>query len=556
MALKDPVKRWAKILLAVTGFIVFMIVAIPVFVNANTFRPAIEKQLKALLGREVKFGDLSLSVVSRSLVAKDLSVADDPGFSAAPFLTAKELRIGVSLRPLIFEHQLNLRSFQIESPQITVIRAANGTWNFSSLGHGTAANTLAGSDVAGAGLETSKGAVLALSDLSVGSITVEDGRVTIASLPAQEQASGYEHVNLSARDFSFTSRFPFELSANLPAGGTISATGRLGPINRTDAAASPADAHVSVRALDPVAAGFLNPNAGVSLVADIDARTVSDGQTLTTNGTVHIEKLILRKGATAATKPLDLGYNGTHRLKENTGQINDATIQIADAAIHISGTYRPVAAGAPDDEDTLLNLKLDGESLPIDELQPLMTAAGVRLPNGSVLKGGTLSMNLGISGQTKSLIISGPLALDNTRLVGFDIGTKIHGIAALSGVKTGETTDFEKLRVYLRITNAGVVASKIDAVIPAMGELTGSGTVSPANQLDFNLVARVASANGVGKVGVGFLTILNGGGSGKRSGVPMRVTGTPDEPYITADVGGIVQKKAKSIASVFGGKKK
>jgi AsmA protein len=200
-------------------------------------------------------------------------------------------------------------------------------------------------------------------------------------------------------------------------------------------------------------------------------------------------------------------------------------------------------------------LKLDGESLPIDELQPLMTAAGVRLPNGSVLKGGTLSMNLGITGQTKSLIITGPIALANARLIGFDIGSKIHGIAALSGVKTGDTTEFEKLRVYVRITNGGVVASKIDAVIPAMGELTGSGTVSPDNQLDFNLLAKVASANGVGKVGVGFLTILNGGSSGK-SGVPMRITGTPDEPYITADVGGVVQKKAKSIASIFGGKKK
>lgn len=548
-------KRWAKILLAVTGFSVLVIVAIPVFVNANTFRPAIEKQLKTMLGREVKFGDLSLSVVSRSLVAEDLSVADDPGFSAAPFLTAKELRIGVSLRPLIFEHQLSLRSFRIESPQITVIRAANGTWNFSSIGHGAATGPSAGGAGLAAGSETAKGAALALSDLSVGSITVEDGRVTIASRSAHEQPSGYEHVNLSAHDFSFASRFPFELGANLPAGGTISAAGHLGPINRTDAATSPADAQVSVKALDPVAAGFLNPNAGVSLVADMDAHTVSDGQTLTTNGTVHIEKLILRKGATAAAKPLDLGYSGTHRLKENTGQINDATIQIGDTAIHISGTYQPIAAGAADDEDSLLNLKLVGKSLPIDELQPLMTAAGVRLPNGSVLRSGTLSMNLGITGQTKSLIITGPIALDNTRLVGFDIGTKIHGIAALSGVKTGETTDFEKLRVYVRITNAGVVASKIDAVIPAMGELTGRGTVSPANQLDFNLIAKVASANGVGKVGVEFLAILNGGSSGK-SGVPLRVTGTPDEPYITADVGGVVEKKAKSIASIFGGKKK
>jgi AsmA protein len=549
------VKRWAKILLAVAGLIVLLIAAIPLFVNANTLRPAIERQLTTALGRDVKFGDLSLSVVSRSLVAKDLSVADDPGFSAAPFLTAKELRIGVSLRPLIFEHRVNLRNFQIESPQIALIRAANGTWNFSSLGHRTAAHTSAASGAV-ASSETSKGAALALSDLSVGSITVEDGRVTIASLTAHEQPSGYEQVNLSARDFSFASRFPFELSASLPAGGTIGATGHLGPIDRTDAATSPVDAQVSVRAIDPVAAGFLDPDAGVSLLAHSDVHAVSDGQTLTTNGTAHIERLKLRKDAAPAAKPIDLAFSAAHRLKDNTGQIQDATIQVGDAAIHLSGTYQPFTAGAPDDEDPLLNLKLVGESLPIDELQPLMNAAGVRLPNGSVLKGGTLSMNLGITGQTKSLIITGPIALDNTRLVGFDIGTKIHGIAALSGVKTGETTEFEKLRVYVRITNGGVVASKIDAVIPAMGELTGSGTVSPGNQLDFNLVAKVASANGIGKLGVGFLAILNGGSSGKRSGVPLRVTGTPDEPYITADVGGIVQKKAKSIASVFGGKKK
>jgi AsmA protein len=553
--LKGVVKRWAKILLAVTGFTVLVIVAIPLFVNANTFRPAIEKQLKTVFGREVKFGHLSLSVVSRSLVAKDLSVADDPAFSEAPFLTAKELRIGVSLRPLIFEHQVNLRSFRIESPEITVIRDANGTWNFSSIGRGAATRPAAGGAGVAPGSAISKGAALALSDLSVGSITIEDGRVTIVSLPAHDQPRGYEHVNLSAHDFSLASRFPFELSANLSAGGTISATGHLGPMNRNDAAASPADAQFSVKALDPVAAGFLDSHAGVSLIADIDAHIVSDGQTLTTDGTVHIVNLILRKGATAAPKPLDLSYSGTHRLKQSTGEVQDATVKAGDATIHLSGTYQPVTAVAADDEDQLLNLKLVGESLPIDELQPLMTAAGVRLPNGSVLKGGTLSMNLGITGQTKSLIITGPIALANARLIGFDIGSKIHGIAALSGVKTGDTTEFEKLRVYVRITNGGVVASKIDAVIPAMGELTGSGTVSPDNQLDFNLLAKVASANGVGKVGVGFLTILNGGSPGK-SGVPMRVTGTPDEPYITADVGGVVQKKAKSIASIFGGKKK
>jgi AsmA protein len=550
-------KRWAKILSSVAIVAVAAIASIPLFVNANTFRPAIEKQLTTTLGRSVKFGDLSLSPFSGSLVAKDLSVADDSNFSAAPFLTAKELRIGVSLRALIFSHQMDVRDFQIESPQITLIRAANGAWNFSSIGRRSRASTSAIGAPSGTASGNSSGSAPEISDLSAGRIAIEDGRVVIASLPEHGEPSVYQHVNFVARDFSFASQFPFDLSADLLAGSAIRATGHAGPINRTDAATSHVDAEISVQRLDLVAAGYLDPNAGVSLLADIDMRATSDGEVLTTSGTVHIENLKLRKGAAAASKPLDLAFNGVHRLKENTGHIEDATIKIGGAEIHVTGTYEPVASSAHGDEDPLLNLKLAGQSLPIDELQPLMTAAAVRLPNGAKLKGGTISIDLAITGQPKSLVITGPIALDNTHLVGFDVASKIHGIAVLSGVKTGDTTEFERLRVYVRVTNAEVVADKIDAVIPAMGELTGSGTVSASDQLDFNLVVKVASAKGIGKVGVGLLTMVNGSGgsSGKSSGVPLHVTGTPDDPYITADVGGIFQKKTKSITSIFGKKK-
>ncbi len=534
-------KRWTKFLLALVGLVVVAIVSISLFVNANSLRPAIERQLTTALGRSVKVGDLRLSIFPASLIAKDLSVADDLSFSAAPFLTAKEFRIGVSLRTLIFARRLNLRSFQIESPQITVIRAANGTWNFSSIGCLRASNAVASGSATDATSGISKDPASELTDLSVGRIVIEDGHVT-ASLPAHGQPAVYDHVNLTALDFSFGSQFPVELSATLR-DGSIHVTGRVGPINRDDTATSPVDAQVSAKRLDPVAAGFLNPNVGLSLLADIDMHAASDGQILTTSGTVHIHNLKLRKGAAAAAKPLDLTYRGTYRLKENTGQIEDATVKIGNAAIHANGTYQAVAFDA---EDPLLNLKISGQNLLIDELQPLMTAAAIRLPNGSVLEGGTLSMDLAIKGQARSLDITGPIALDNTRLVGFDIGSKIHGIAALSGVKTGDTTDFENLRVKVRITDAGIVADKINAVITGMGELTGSGTVSPADQLDFNLTVKGAPVKGISKVGVGLLTKLNGlgGRSGNGSGVPMHVTGTSEEPYITADVGGIVRRGA------------
>jgi AsmA protein len=564
------VKRWTKILLIVVVLVVAVAAAIPLFVDANTFRPVIDRQLSRTFGRSVKFGDLSLSVFSRSLVAKDLSVADDPSFSAAPFVTAKEVRIGVSLRRLIFSHEVDLRDLEIESPQITVIRASNGAWNFSSVGHRAAMGAPAGGGVAeSAASEMSKSTAAALPEFVVDHMAVEDGRVVFSTGPGHGQAAVYDHVNITARDFAFALQFPFEFSADLPAGGSINASGHLGPINDADAAATPGEAQITIKSFDPVGAGFLDPEDGLSFSADLDVHSAFDGQTFTTKGAVHIENLKLRKDAAAAPKPLDLAYSGTHRVREYSGQIDDAAIKVGDAEIHVNGTYRamalsatgaPSAPGAKDSSGAVslevpeLNLKLAGQNLPIDELQSLMTAAAVRLPNGSKLKGGMLSMNLAVAGPAKSLIITGPIAVDNTRLVGFDVSSKIHGIATLSGVKTGDTTEIEKLHFNVRATNGGIVADGIYAVIPAMGELNGSGTISAANQLDFSLVAKVSSASGLGKVGVSLFSVLNGG-SGKKSGVPLRITGTPDEPYIVADVGGVFQKTTNPITSLFGKKK-
>jgi AsmA protein len=561
------VKRWTKILLAIAALVVAAAAAIPLFVHANTFRPAIERQLTRTLGRSVKLGDLRLSVFSRSLVAKDLSVADDPNFSAEPFLTAKEARIGVSLRRLIFSHEVELREFEIESPQITVIRDSGGAWNFSSIGRRAPVGAPSRGSAAESGASgTSDGLAAPLPDFHVDRIAVVDGRVVVSAAPAQGQATVYDHVNITARDFAFALQFPFDLSADLPAGGAISASGRLGPINGADAAATPVEAQITVMSFDPVGAGFLDPEDGLSFLADMNVHSAFDGQTFTTNGTVHIENLKLRKDAAAAPKPLDLAYSGTHRMKENSGQIDDATIKVGDAEIHLSGTYRAVAPSAPSAPSTkgasgaanlevpLLNLKLSGQNLPIDELQSLMTAAAVRLPNGSKLRGGELSLNLAITGPAKSLIITGPIAVENTRLVGFDVSSKIHGIATLSGVKTGDTTEIEKLRANVRVTNGGIVAEGIYAVIPAVGELNGKGTISAANQLDFNLVAKVTSASGIGKVGAGLFSALNGG-SGTNSGVPLHITGTPDEPYITANVGGVLKKTTRPITSIFRKKK-
>ncbi len=527
-------KRSVKIAVILVAVVVIALVVLFSVVNANTFRPLLETQLANALGRQVKLGNLRFAPFSGSLVADDLSIAGDPNYSAEPFLTAKQLRIGVEMKPLVFSRQLEVRSLEIDQPQIHLVRGANGSWNFSTIGKNAASHT-------GNVQEES-----IIPNLVVGLVTIRDGRATVENFPAPGPARVYDHVNLTARQFSFANRIPFTLSASLPGNGQVSVTGNAGPVNPQDAAMTAFDAQISVQHLDPVVAGFLNPDVGVSTLADIDAHANSDGHIVKSSGTVHMERLQLSKSSSPSPRPIDLTYDVTQNLEDKSGQMNNADIRIGNVAIHLAGVYR-LLPGNP-----WLNVKMNGQSLPIDELQSLMTAAGVKLPNGAVLKGGTLTLALTITGAANNLLITGPVAADNTQLVGFDLGSKISGIAAMGGIKTGDTTAIQKLRLNLTASNDGLKITNIDTVMPALGEAIGSGTVSPAGSLDFRLVVQVTTASGLGKVGVGLLTKLNktagsAAKSGAVAGVPMRVTGTANDPVITADVNGLMKRNAASI---------
>ena len=48
--------------------------------------------------------------------------------------TAKSLKIGVELMPLIFSKQLNVTGVTLDAPQITLLKTANRKWNFSTIG--------------------------------------------------------------------------------------------------------------------------------------------------------------------------------------------------------------------------------------------------------------------------------------------------------------------------------------------------------------------------------------------------------------------------------------
>ena len=507
--------------------------AIHVFVDANTFRPMIESRLTAALSRKVTLGDLNLSVMTGSLVANDLTIAEDPKFGQTPFFTAKRLRIGVQMKPLIFHRQLIVRSLEVDAPQIHLIRSEDGIWNFSTLSHGAGSQNVT--------------QPTALPDLPVDLILIQEGSAKIETLPLQRNPEVYDHLNVKLEHFSLAKAFPFTVSASLPGDGKVGLSGTVGPVNSQDAAATTFDARLTIQHLDPVAAGYVDPASGISMIAGLDAHVVSDGMNVTSDGKVQAEHLVLRKGGRAAPHPVDINYEISQSLKDKGGQISDLALQTGAVAIHIKGAYQ-LAANVP-----VFDLKLLAQSVPIDGLQALMTAVGVRLPDGAVLRGGTLSANFDIKGSAKDNVIAGSYEIKNTELVGYNLGSKIVGIAALGGIKTGDTLAIDISRADMRVTKSGSETTNIYSVLPALGESTGSGTVSPSGALDFHLISKVTSAKGLNKVGVDILTKLNGSSAAAKpstaTGIPINITGTAENPVITADVSSLLKGNAATLRS-------
>src|SRR6202046_1583237 len=117
------------ILVAAVVLLLLVVLLVPLFINANTFRQTLESQLSTALGRKVTLGNLSFSLFSGSLVADNISIADDPAFSARPFFQAQSLHIGVEVAPLLFHRKLLITSLVAGSPSINLVHNAKGVWN-------------------------------------------------------------------------------------------------------------------------------------------------------------------------------------------------------------------------------------------------------------------------------------------------------------------------------------------------------------------------------------------------------------------------------------------
>ena len=534
-----------RVVLLVVAVVIVLILILPFLVPVNQFRPTIEEKASAALGRKVQIGDLRLSLLSGSLSAEDLSIGDDPKFSSSPFLTAKSLKVGVELTPLIFSKTLNITGVSIDTPQVTLLHNPAGVWNFSSLG-GAAAKAQAKPAPAG---KTSNAAA----DLSISKLELKNGKITVGETGSHKRSS-YDNLDITASSVSVVSQFPVTVTADLPQGGKFKLDGTAGPVDQQDTSLTPLEAKLAISALNLASTGFLDPSAGLGGVVDLNGTVSSRGGEAETKGSVKLSKALLVAGGSPAGVPVDVNFNTKYNLRKNAGVLNPSVLKIGSAAARLSGTYDSSR------EATVVKINMDGKNMPAKDLEAFLPALGINLPKGASLAAGTLNSDLDITGPTNKLVITGNVGLFNGKLSGFDLGSKLSAVSALAGIKTGSDLQIDKLTSNVRMAPEGLKADNFIAVLPQLGNLTGAGTADAKNNLDFKMVATLGGAQAAESGGsqntAGSLAGILGkvaGGCKSSLTVPFQVKGTTADPKFVPDVGGLAAEMFKSQLGCPGG---
>jgi AsmA protein len=507
---------------AVVGLVVLVAAGVWIFVDADQFRPKLEVMMSEALGRRVTIGRLRIALLAGGIAAEDLMIADDPAFSRQPFVTAKSVSVGVDLMPLIMSRNLRVESFRLDQPKVALLRSASGTWNFSGLGSGASSSPSSG------------GTSMAF---LVHKISVAGGQIVVRGLDGRKEERSYDGVNVDVSDLSLTSSFPFTVTAKTPNGGTVRVEGKAGPFNQQNIAETPFGGTLTIAHLDLASTGFVDASSGIDGVVGFDGNLTSDGVQMKTKGKLTADKMQLLPGSGASRVPIVVDYESSFNTRSQKGTLHQGDVHVGKAVAHLTGDYD--SSG----KSPIVRMKLTAPQMPVSELEAALPAIGVTLPPNATLKEGALDTDLEISGPVDQLAIAGPVKLSNGLLAGFDLGGKLGALASFAGLKAGKDTAIETLGASLRMTPGGTAVDALTLNVPAIGVLTGDGTISPKGAMNFTMLAKLSS----GALGTATGTVARAVSFGQTSGVPFIIQGTTSNPSFSPDMGRAMKGVANDV---------
>jgi AsmA protein len=231
------------VVLAMSGVLVLTVLNVNFLVRRN--KDYLIGQVEQALGRKITVDKIEVTLTPVGARLVNFAMADDPAFSAAPFLRAKDLQVDLRLLPLLIG-QFRLKRLVLESPVITIVRDARGQYNFAS----NARNEKSDRDSA----DSSKNASDRKQDSQlflVASLNVSDGTLRYRDLKNGSELTA-TLINLKVNDFEWDEPFDIQLEAAVMAAKhNLKFKSRVGPIaGNRDYRDVPLDGDIRADALD------------------------------------------------------------------------------------------------------------------------------------------------------------------------------------------------------------------------------------------------------------------------------------------------------------------
>jgi AsmA protein len=392
-----------KVGMAIGAFILLMIVGVVVFAatfNVNQYRGRIQTELEKRLNRKVSLGDMHLGLFPPRFQVHNLSIADDPKFNATkPFVEAKELDVSIKLLPLLHK-SIEISSVSLQRPSVELVKDAQGTWNFSTVG------------------PTQKSAPSQdKQQFSLGELAVQDGEVAITDQQVRKPRTVYDHINLTLTGFAPDTPFSVDASVHLAGQGVeeIRLQGQGGPVHQPDSATIPFHGTLDLKGVG--IAGFQEFLQTPALtntdgVLSGHSNIASESGKLSVTGQMTADKLRVR--GLEVGYPITADYDVNDDLATDMLTISKGTVKLGQTPLDATGTVNMKPSPAQ------LDLKLRANNVSITEVARLAAASGMALPPGTTVNG-TATADLQARGSADKLALSGTITGREVQASGKDI---------------------------------------------------------------------------------------------------------------------------------------
>lgn len=217
-----------KILIGVGVVIVVLVAAVlaaPLLVDANAFKPRIIAEAKKATGRDLVIdGPLRLSLLPTPTVsAEGVRFANMQGGQAPQMVDLKAVRAGVALLPLL-SSRVEITELRLVEPRIAIEVGPDGraNYDFKQRDGSTPATPQGGAPQGGTTTTTNSDA----SGFGVARVVIENGTLTYSNA-LTKRSDKFEKIDLSLSAPSLQG--PFAVSGSLTANGVpVSLDGRMG----------------------------------------------------------------------------------------------------------------------------------------------------------------------------------------------------------------------------------------------------------------------------------------------------------------------------------------